>query len=375
MHNKGENAPTHLQTPGSCPIAMLTSSLLSDIFFYAAMQSGQLSKRRIDILARVCSSWHQLVNETSELYTDIFWLHPTAVRFPPSYLYHMRSWRLRAKGRPLHLKFNSSCVEWLINPHKGKFHDYSRRLSSDVRAVENVRHELKEASLACWRLDVSLKGDMGEAFSRWLSQGNCPKLKELVLHGNTIVHIPSSFDFTSIESDGSAIDHKDKFNAKTLTWRLPHNRAWRIWPVLAASHHGLEYLKLFAADIVRLHDGTRTVDNKLVFPCLHTVEFDGSSLKAVLTAAECQAWVDIFRNFDAPRAQVLRLINFRMISEDATSFWEQLVSVTVPFLASYNCRPKSRIPSSYSYLFIPLRRLRAFAIQPLSLLNIGNSLP
>ncbi|KAF8305796.1 hypothetical protein DL93DRAFT_2232919 [Clavulina sp. PMI_390] len=78
------------------PIAGLTPSLLSDIFCIAVDQFACADDKQIHSFRAVCSSWRDIIDDTSELFTR--WAIGLQVWHNIELIRH---WRSRSKGRPI----------------------------------------------------------------------------------------------------------------------------------------------------------------------------------------------------------------------------------------------------------------------------------
>ncbi|KAF8314103.1 hypothetical protein DL93DRAFT_2228227 [Clavulina sp. PMI_390] len=274
-----------------CYIGKLPPSLLSDIFFEVAgppdmlatgpsdMEDDEIALNgcRLTRMARVCSLWHEVINNTSELFTCLRW--SSSFFYPPrrsrSYLKYMKSWRERAKGRPLHLHLDNKIAAFFLEPYYTEAPETSFGLGYDLQVIEFVRNEVQLASRTCARLDIPPRPGGAHALSLWLAEGYLVVLRVLD------VLAPTS-------------DHKE-----------------------------LEHLDLMT-DSIELFTSASD-QSTLNFPLLQILQI--GSNKSPLATACCHGWVRFLGCLEAPNVRTLNVVNFRLEhTEDGTLLWGQLAT-------------------------------------------------
>ncbi|KAF8299259.1 hypothetical protein DL93DRAFT_609334 [Clavulina sp. PMI_390] len=218
------------------PIAGLMPALLSDIFVLAVEERPYGYQKSITTISSVCSSWHAIINDRSELFAR--W-ELTSKR-KASNAEMINTWRARAKERPLTINMSHYAID------------------SFVQSIERGTRLVLAAPLdACKYLELDYRGyHDNRRFSGWLSNRPLEMLETLVIQADTscwdikpldLARLPrlKTVRLASVVIEGLSAD-----TVRSLACLLGGAPTWASWAPLINSCHGLQHLKLAITDYI-----------------------------------------------------------------------------------------------------------------------------
>ncbi|KAF8299257.1 hypothetical protein DL93DRAFT_610224 [Clavulina sp. PMI_390] len=313
------------------PIAVLTPSLLAEIFCLSALRCHRTSTREVRRLSLVCSAWQDIVHGMPELFT-IWNLHGSNAR----HLAKMAGlWRQRSNGKYLGVTIHESVMTQLFT--------HSPQVSSpDVASEWSIlKGELERSSPKIARLELSLPTkNLCHVFNKWLTKQDFGHLAKLIISDDgprrfdspTTLHLPSLPHLRTVLVR-TAVVAGNLSNVRSLTCLSDSIsvilRRWTRWSAMIASCTGLGYLKL------AIPESAMTNDWVLELPNLLELEI-GCSGKPPSNSTQ-PVWCERLRNtlcsFRTPEVCKFTLFNANISSQEGAALvWQALVILVVSLL-------------------------------------------
>ncbi|KAF8304368.1 hypothetical protein DL93DRAFT_2090175 [Clavulina sp. PMI_390] len=300
------------------PVAALMPSLLGEIIVLSVGPNPRAENPQISSSRSVCSSWRDIVDGTSELFTRWTIDHQIGRNLEIN-----RILRSRAKGRPLSVTIDSSI--WPFAFRNTGF----LTTEGSTSKWGMTRAELEATIAGCRELVIDLPRQ-GEAFCQWLIRQEFENITTLTIQAgpdNQVLMplpLPPLPQLTGLHLVDAAVLVPGSSKLRSLFWAPERMRMWAMLPGVVASCTGIVHLRLRVDHLLNLNP-ERSGEIRLDLPLLVTLEVGAGVAQKRSSTLWCQRFAYVVESIVAPELRSLTLFNARLIFPgDGFSLWKSL---------------------------------------------------